>query len=140
MSVSRTPACTARNSSRPRKYPSISPNPQRVNPGSMPSTNICSIVMRFARRVSGLLLEVGEDLVGDVEVRVDVLHVVVVIDGVHQSQNLLGLALFLDGNEILRHQRKVGADDAESETLESVAHHAHFVGFGRDDEVVALGG
>src|ERR1700758_1296873 len=81
------------------RRPSLSwtiPYPQAAVPGSMPNTFNCSVPS--LREVTGLpgracLRRRGlQDVLRDVEVRVDLLHVVVVLERVDQPHQLLRLA------------------------------------------------
>ena len=109
---------TSTSAQRPARRPSTTPMPHRVSPGSIPSTRMPSLAVssehlfarhasrrrrrdgvrhaavarvasdRLDRGASGV--ELGQHLVGDVEVGEDVLHVVEVLERVDEAEHLAG--------------------------------------------------
>src|SRR3954466_1642044 len=91
-----------------RRFPSTSttPQPVRRSPGSMPR-------MRIARALTATVLALkrpgfqhsrahpADQRVRDLEVGIDVLHVVVLLEGLDQAQQLLAL-LVVDRHGVLR--------------------------------------
>ena len=63
-----------------------------------------------------------EHLLGDVEVRVDLLDVVVVLERVDQAHQLPRLALVVDRDGRLRQHRELGGLDREAGGLDRLAH------------------
>src|SRR4029453_15583318 len=77
---------------------STTPTPQRVSPGSMPST----------RTATGLVLglALGLNVGREVEVSVDVLHVVAVLERVDEPEDLAG-RVGVDLDLEVRHERGI---------------------------------
>src|SRR5205823_8509388 len=93
------------------------PQPVPTSPGSTPST-------RKPAPTSGSR-DGLQDLVGDVEVGVDVLDVVQVLQRLDQAHDRRGLRA-LDAHGRLRHVRHLGLDDGHARLLQRVAHGVHF--------------
>src|ERR1019366_1009873 len=86
-SVSIVPAALAEN--RPAVSRANSPYPQRVSPGSIPRTNMCSTVVDSPGATRDLPVVGREHGLRDVEVGMDRLDVIVVVDRVHEPQHSL---------------------------------------------------
>src|SRR5512142_1360825 len=61
-------------------------------------------------------------LLRDVEVRVDLLDVVVLLEGVHQPQRLLGRPFVVQTHRRLGHHRQLGRVDVHARALDRLAH------------------
>ncbi len=96
--------------------------------GSIPSFACCLPPRTETVAASADLLQ---DLVGDIEVRVGMLHVVVILQRVHQPEDLLGV-FALNAHGGLRHHRDVGGLDREAGLLQSLLHDEELLRGGHD--------
>src|SRR5690242_4669226 len=94
----------------------------------------------FREASTGLTGHAFEDSLGNVEVRVDLLHVVVLLELVDQAQDLLRLVLVLDGDGRLREHRQLGRLDLEAGALDRLAHRGELGGGGQHLEAGAVEG
>src|SRR5436190_1386837 len=69
-----------------------------------------------------------EDIRGDVEVGVHVLHVVVLLERVDHPQDLLRARRVLERNALLRQHRRVGTVEGHTRALERGAYGLEIVG------------
>src|SRR6266576_4026925 len=69
-----------------------------------------------------------EDSFGNVEVRVHLLHVVVLLELVDQAQDLLRLVLVLDGDRRLGEHCQFGRLDLEAGSFDCLAHGGELLG------------
>src|SRR6476619_7382009 len=136
--------------------PSTTPTPQRVRPGSTPSTRTfdssspCHRTEHLfgvegtpgtgpgtARRAdASLLVELGEDLVADVAVGPDVLHVVAVLEGVDHPEHLaraVRVELDLQGGD----EGRLGRVVVDAGALQGGAHGHEVAGVADDLEGLA---
>src|SRR6478672_3887372 len=102
------------------------PKPRFAAPGSIPIT---TCMETDSGPGLGCLLggDFGHDLLGDVEVGVDLADVVVVFEGVEQAEQGAGVAL-ADLDHALRLHRHLGGPDLHPGGLESLAHGAQVGG------------
>src|SRR6476659_2934769 len=127
-------------------WPSTTPMPQRVRPGSIPSTRIEGNLpsehlfgvhaIRVGRPIgvrhaSGV--ELLHDLVGDVEVGVEVLHVVEVLEDVDEPEHLGG-GVLVELDLHVGHERRLGGVVVEPGGLQRLAHGDQVGGLGDDLE------
>src|SRR5690349_6826539 len=114
---------------RPGK-PSTTPSPQRVNPGSTPSTRMSARshpnphgANTTHREPRPALIRAGcrHHFVGGVEVGVDVLHVVAVLERLDQPEDLAS-ALFVQRHAHARDELRVGGVVVDIRFLERGAH------------------
>src|SRR4029079_4073286 len=110
--------------------------PRRATPGSIPSTqvsNICSCSLWSLEgpgNHSGASQR-GHDLLGDVEVRVDRLHVVQVFERFDQPQHLPRLSA-IHRDRRLRQHRDLGGGDRNARLPQGLAHGLDRDGVGGD--------
>src|SRR5690625_661866 len=127
--VRRTPTATAGSSRRGPE--STTPSPQRVRPGSTPRTRMRPVSQAPPtcrgsdtagdRRAPSVGVELGEDLVGRVEVGEDVLHVVAVLQGVDELDDLARpLDVHLDLHR--GHELRLGGVVLQAGVLQRGAH------------------
>ena len=70
-----------------------------------------------------------QELVGDVKVGEDVLHIIVVVNRVHQSEDLGGVGLFGHRDGVLWNESEVGRHNFQTEAFKGVANGPQFGGF-----------
>src|SRR3990170_3644904 len=105
---------------------SRTPNPVSTSPGSIPMTRKPGAALGGRDGV--------DDLVGDVVVGVNGLNVVLLLQGLHQSQDSVSvLALRADRGE--RHHAHFGFQDGDLPLLQGPAHRLHFIRSGGEGGV-----
>src|SRR5215510_10697099 len=120
---------------RPPATSSTTPKPVIKEPGSIPKTRMLSSgILILSFRVPSpegrggygspdcaLRRQSGHNLIGDVKIGMRFAHVVLVIQGFHQAQDLLGL-LALYWHRVLRHHRYFSYVESQSLLFEGTAH------------------